>query len=96
MEKGKVVIIGAAYPLRGGLASYNERLAKAFIDSGYQTVIYTFRLQYPSFLFPGKTQYEEGPAPGGLDIRVSIHSLWPPNWIRMARRIRKEIPTWSS
>jgi D-inositol-3-phosphate glycosyltransferase len=90
--KGKVVIIGTAYPLRGGLASYNERLARAFIDSGYQAVIYTFRLQYPSFLFPGKTQYDEGPAPPGLDIHITINSIWPPNWIRMARRIRNENP----
>ena len=96
MEKGKVVIIGTAYPLRGGLASYNERLAKAFIDSGYQTVIYTFRLQYPSFLFPGKTQYEEGPAPGGLDIRVSIHSLWPPTGYAWLAGYERKIPTWSS
>jgi D-inositol-3-phosphate glycosyltransferase len=52
-----VVIIGSAHPLRGGLATYNERLAKEYINQGNDVVIYTFSLQYPGFLFPGKTQY---------------------------------------
>ena len=37
-----VVIIGTAYPLRGGLAAYNERLAKAFLQRGDNVIIYTF------------------------------------------------------
>jgi hypothetical protein len=57
-----IVIIGPAYPLRGGLASYDERLAKEFTDQGYNTIIYTFSYQYPSFLFPGTTQYSTEPA----------------------------------
>ena len=56
--KKKVVIIGSAWPLRGGgIATFNERLAKQFIDEGHEVIIYTFSLQYPSFLFPGKSQY---------------------------------------
>jgi len=50
----KVLIIGPAHPLRGGLATFNQRLAKEFIDSGNDCAIYSFSLQYPSFLFPGK------------------------------------------
>jgi len=53
----KVVIIGPAHPLRGGLASFDERLARQFKHEGSETIIYTFSLQYPSFLFPGTTQY---------------------------------------
>ncbi|NCC74024.1 MAG: glycosyl transferase family 1, partial [Sphingobacteriia bacterium] len=68
-QKKNVIILGTAHPLRGGLAAYNERLAKALIESGYQVKIITFSLQYPGFLFPGKTQYSAEPAPEKIDIR---------------------------
>lgn len=88
-----MVIIGSAYPLRGGgLATYNERLARAFAANGDKVTIYTFTLQYPGFLFPGKTQYSEGPAPTDLDIVVAINSVNPFNWIKVGRRIKKLRP----
>ena len=89
----KVVIIGSAYPLRGGgLATFNERLAQAFTQNNYQTRIETFSLQYPSFLFPGKTQYSDEEAPKDLDITVSVNSINPLNWIKVGRKIKKEKP----
>jgi glycosyltransferase involved in cell wall biosynthesis len=89
----KVVILGSAHPLRGGgLATFNERLARAFQDEGHEVIIYTFSLQYPGFLFPGKTQYSEDPAPEGLDIRVKVNSLSPLNWWKVGRELRKLKP----
>ena len=92
MAKGKVIIIGTAYPLRGGLASYNERLARAFMSEGYEVIIHTFVLQYPRLFFPGKTQYADSRPPEDLDIRITIHSVWPLNWFRTGRMIRNEDP----
>jgi glycosyltransferase involved in cell wall biosynthesis len=86
----KIAIIGTAYPYRGGLASYNERLASAFQEQGHDTVIYTFTLQYPNFLFPGKSQYSSSPAPKNLIIKRIIHSINPFNWIKTGRKIKKE------
>lgn len=89
----KVLIIGSAYPLRGGgLATFNERLARAFIQNGDQVRIETFSLQYPSFLFPGKTQYSDEAAPDDLDIKVSVNSINPFNWIKIGRKLKKEKP----
>jgi glycosyltransferase involved in cell wall biosynthesis len=86
-----VVIIGSAYPLRGGgLATFNERLALEFQNQGYQVKIETFSLQYPAILFPGKTQYSEEQAPQNLNIHVSVNSINPFNWIKVGRRLRKE------
>jgi len=48
----KITIIGTAYPYRGGLAAYNERLAKQFTEEDNDVTILTFKLQYPGFLFP--------------------------------------------
>ena len=87
-----VVIIGPAHPLRGGLASYNERLARQFQSTGHSVTILTFSLQYPGFLFPGTTQYSTEPAPEDLDIRVCINSVNPFNWIRIGWMLRKIRP----
>ena len=86
----KVIIIGPAHPLRGGLASFNERLARAFQDQGNQVSIYTFSLQYPGFIFPGTTQYSSDPAPEDLKIIVCINSVSPLNWLVVGNRLKNE------
>lgn len=87
-----VVIIGPAYPLRGGLASYNERLGRQFMQEGWKTTLYTFTLQYPSFLFPGTTQYSSEPAPTDLNIRVCINSVNPINWLSVGFELKRQRP----
>src|SRR5689334_22580411 len=88
----KIIIIGPAHPLRGGLATFDQRLAKEFNDSGDDCSIYSFSLQYPSFLFPGKTQYSTEPPPADVRIFSVINSINPLNWIKIGNRIRKERP----
>lgn len=88
----KIIIIGTVYPYRGGLSAFNERLAQELVAEGNEVEIYTFTLQYPSFLFPGKTQYSEEPDRSGLRILRKIHSCNPLNWISVGREIRKKNP----
>jgi glycosyltransferase involved in cell wall biosynthesis len=92
VSKKKIIIIGPAYPLRGGLASYDERLAREFMQHDYDTTIYTFSLQYPGFLFPGTTQYSSEPAPADLKIKVCINSTNPLNWINVGNELKKLKP----
>ena len=92
LPRKKVIIIGPAWPLRGGLASFDERLAKQFSNTGYDTTIYTFSLQYPDFLFPGTTQYSTEPAPNDLIIKVCINSINPFNWISVGNELKKLKP----
>ncbi len=87
-----IVIIGPAHPLRGGLATFNQRLAREFNASGHQCAIYSFSLQYPGFLFPGSTQFTDDPAPTDLQIHTAINSIHPLNWIRIGRQLRKLKP----
>jgi glycosyltransferase involved in cell wall biosynthesis len=91
--KKKVIIIGSAWPLRaGGLATFNERLAKQLIQEGFDTSIYTFSLQYPNFLFPGSTQLSNEPAPTHLIIKACINSINPLNWFKVGNELRKLKP----
>lgn len=87
-----IKIIGPAYPYRGGIATTNERLAQEFLLMGFYVDIETFIVQYPSVLFPGKTQYNEKTAPENLKIRRTINSVNPFNWVRVGRRISREKP----
>ena len=88
----KIIIVGTAYPYRGGLAAYNERLAREFQAQGHEVEIYTFSLQYPSFLFPGKTQYSSEETPTDLKITRKINSVNPLNWINAGREIKAKHP----
>lgn len=87
-----VKIIGPAYPYRGGIATTNERLAKEFTSMGFDVSMETFTLQYPSFLFPGKTQYNDKPAPEDLIIKRTINAINPFSWLKVGRRIGREKP----
>jgi len=90
--KKHCVILAPAYPLRGGLASFNERLAREFQQQGYQVTIFTFSLQYPGLLFPGKTQYSDDPPPKDLQIEVVVNSINPLNWWKVGQRLRRLRP----
>ena len=83
----KIVILGSAHPLRGGLASYNERLAREYMKQGHSVQLFTFSLQYPDFLFPGTTQYSDQPAPDDLFIHVKVNSVNPLNWYKVGKEI---------
>jgi glycosyltransferase involved in cell wall biosynthesis len=86
-----IVILGPAYPYRG-LALFNEMLARTFVKRGMQVNIITFSLQYPEWLFPGKTQFSESSAPEGLNIARMVNSVNPFNWLRVGQYIRKIRP----
>ena len=85
----KIIIVGTTYPFRGGLAAFNERLAREYIQQGHEVEIFTFSLQYPSFLFPGKTQFSSEEAPTDLKIHRTINSVNPLSWLLTGRKIKK-------
>jgi glycosyltransferase involved in cell wall biosynthesis len=84
--------MGPGYPWRGGLATFNQRLARAFKQGGVDCAIVSFSLQYPSFLFPGKSQFSNEPGPTDIEIHSLVNSINPLNWIRVGRKIRKLMP----
>ena len=89
----KVIIIGSAHPLRGGgISTFNECLARQFSSDGFDTTIFSYSLQYPDFLFPGKSQFADIPAPTDIKINTCINSINPLNWIKIGFVLKKLKP----
>jgi D-inositol-3-phosphate glycosyltransferase len=87
-----ISIIGTAFPYRGGLAAYNERLAKQLITEGHDVTFFTFTLQYPGFLFPGKSQFMDGPSPSVPVISRKVNSVNPFNWLSVGQKLKRKKP----
>ena len=90
--KKKVLLLGPAYPYRGGIAETQNYLAQNLSILGHEVLVYTFKYQYPKLLFPGKTQYSSVPMPKGIDIKRKIHSINPINWIKISNEINHYDP----
>ncbi|MDD4992270.1 MAG: glycosyltransferase [Paludibacter sp.] len=88
----KIIIVGTAFPYRGGLAAYNERLAREYVKQGNDVEIVTFSLQYPGFLFPGRTQFSTESTPTDLKISRRINAVNPLSWIKAGKEIKKKAP----
>ena len=58
----KIILVGTAYPLRGGIAHYMALLYR-HLSKKHDVDIVTFSRQYPRLLFPGTSQ-EEQPSEG--------------------------------
>lgn len=88
----KVVILGPAFPLRGGIADFNEALATSLQHDGHEVLNYSFSYQYPTFLFPGTSQFTKGEAPKNLVIKTLLNSINPISWIKTSLDIISEKP----
>ena len=88
----KITIIGPSYPYRGGIALFSNRLAEALLADGHEVNIVTFKMQYPGFLFPGKTQFSADTNGSDLNITRAINSVNPFNWIKVGKEIRTAQP----
>ncbi|MBI3586611.1 MAG: glycosyltransferase [Ignavibacteriales bacterium] len=86
-----IVIIGTAYPLRGGIAHYVALLHK-HLSKRHHVEIVTFSRQYPKFLFPGKTQDEQGGAENAVPSEQLIDSINPFTWHSAAKAIARKKP----
>jgi len=87
----KITIVSAAYPLRGGIAHFAGLLFKELINY-FDVDVITFKRQYPSLLFPGKTQLESGDSVDQIPTSVVLDSINPLNWIKVGRKIRNAEP----
>ena len=92
IKTASCIIVGPAFPLRGGIADFNEALCKAMNEEGIRTSIVSFYLQYPGILFPGKSQVTQGSASSEIEIHSLISSVNPLSWFRTAAFIKRKKP----
>ncbi len=88
----KIVIVGTAYPHRGGIAHFTALLFHILQERGHDVRIISFKRQYPSLFFPGKTQLENGEEMIPTSSQPIIDSIGPLSWFRAAREIRRFNP----
>ncbi len=86
----RIVLLGPSRPYRGGIAHFTEQMRRHLAARGDEVLTVTFTRQYPAFLFPGRSQYEDG-ADAGDALRL-VDTLNPLSWRRTARRIRALAP----
>lgn len=85
-----ILLVGPAHPLRGGIATFNEQLARSLQAQGHQVEILSFSLQYPDFIFPGTSQFTDEPAPAHLKISAKMNAINPLNWLWVGNQYRKK------
>ena len=82
----KVVLVGPVFPYRGGIAHFGAMLAREF-EKNHEVSLVSFRRLYPSFLFPGKTQYDDSDSPMKVESQRIIDVLNPLSWLEAGRHI---------
>ena len=83
----KIAFLSTFYPFRGGIAQFNANLYEE-LGKEHQVKAFTFKRQYPSLLFPGKTQYvtEQDDAKVIESISV-LDSINPFSYFSTAKKI---------
>ena len=83
----RIAYLSTFYPFRGGIAQFNADLYEE-LARNHEVKAFTFTRQYPSFLFPGKTQYvtPEDKAKV-IDSEAVLDTANPFSWFSAARRI---------
>ncbi|OGU74157.1 MAG: hypothetical protein A2V93_04060 [Ignavibacteria bacterium RBG_16_34_14] len=90
VSRKKIIVIGPVYPYRGGPSTFVSYLYNNLKDK-FEIKIFNYKLLYPSFLFPGKTQYDESETSKFIvpNERV-LNSISPITWFTTAQKIKRE------
>lgn len=76
------MLVGTAYPMRGGIAHYIALLYHTLTNRNQQVFVLSFSRQYPNFLFPGKTQKDQGKELIPVPSIPLLDSISPFSWVR--------------
>jgi glycosyltransferase involved in cell wall biosynthesis len=90
--KKKIVIIGPAYPYRGGNSLFVSYVSDSLMKK-FDVKIINYKVLYPSILFPGTTQFDNSNLLiKKIENERVINSINPFTWLKAAIKIRKEKP----
>jgi len=83
----KIAMIGPVYPYRGGIAHYTGRLAQALLDEGHEAWVFSFRRQYPAWLYPGESDRDPSQVALRTPAEYLLDPLYPWTWFQTASAI---------
>jgi len=88
----RTAVIGPFPPYRGGIAQFSSRLLSALREASPEDELsaISYRRLYPSFLFPGRSQFEPGYSSGSTDTNPEqlIDSSVPIRWPRTRKLLK--------
>lgn len=88
----KIGILSPFYPYRGGMAQFSGRLYEE-LKIDHEVQAFNFSMLYPSFLFPGKTQYiTEGDSAQIIHSERALNSINPLSYYKTASQINRFKP----
>jgi glycosyltransferase involved in cell wall biosynthesis len=82
----KIAIASTFHPYRGGIASFNDRMAAALSHAGHDVRCYNWSRQYPALLFPGEAQTLSGHSTPPRS-EAPLDSINPRSWKKTAEKI---------
>ena len=88
----RICVVGPTYPYRGGIAHYTTLLVKHLREAGHWTQLYSFTRQYPTWLFPGKTDKDPSETPLKVECEYVLDPINPLTWWRLCRKVRADAP----
>jgi glycosyltransferase involved in cell wall biosynthesis len=88
----KICLLGPSHPFRGGI-SHHTTLLYRHLRKRHETIFFSFKRQYPKWLFPGNTDID--PSRNQLraeGVQYSLDSMNPLSWLLSALKIIKSKP----
>lgn len=82
----RIALVGLTYPFRGGIAHYTTLLC-ASLRERHDVIFLSLKRQYPSFLFPGRTQTDPSSDTLQVENEPILDPVNPVSWLLTARRI---------
>lgn len=87
----KITIISTFPPYRGGIAHFNTLLYNYF-KKNHDVSVINFSRQYPSILFPGKSQLDNRMTTAEIFGDRLLDSIDPISWIKVFQKLKKDSP----
>jgi glycosyltransferase involved in cell wall biosynthesis len=91
-SKPRIALVGPVYPFRGGISHYTSHLANHLIDEGYLVRVFSFRRQYPAFMYPGETDRDPSLQLVACEALYILDPLYPWTWWKCVREIERYKP----
>ncbi len=87
----KIALVGPTYPFRGGIAHYTTLLVQQ-LRRRHEVRFYSYRKQYPAWLFPGSTAPDPSAQILQEECERTIEPLNPLTWWQTGRQLLAERP----